>query len=276
MKISLIQMNSTADKQENLLQASRLIEQAIQQDQPDMVVLPEMFNCLGGSKAIRHQAAEILPKHPLNLDEGETYQMLKALSIKHNLIIHGGSICEKDEDHYYNTSIIFNRDGTELARYRKIHLCEVSTPDGTKLCESDTYSAGDSLVTFTVEGITFGCSLCYDLRFPTLYQQLRAKGAQVFFASSAFILQTGKDHWEVLCRARAIEQQAYVIATNQYGDYTDKGITKTTWGHSMAVNPWGSVIGQAEDKVGILTVSLDMDYLGQVRQQLLTHRHHKL
>ena len=147
--------------------------------------------------------------------------MAQDLAAKHRIFIHAGSIMEKipGDERIHNTSVVFNRAGEEIARYRKIHLFDVTTPDGASYKESATVKAGDAVVTYDCEGVTVGCSICYDLRFPDLFQALAEKGAQVIALPAAFTMQTGKDHWEVLLRARAIETETYVCASAQTGSF---------------------------------------------------------
>ncbi len=200
MKVSLIQMNSISDKAANIAAAEALIERAVAEEGPDWVLLPEQFDWAGGSRAEKLAAAERLPGGP-------AYEMARGQAIKHRIFVHAGSIMEAidGEDRYHNTSVVFNREGEEIARYRKIHLFDVMTPDGTAYKESATVKAGDKVVTYDCEGVTVGCSICYDLRFPDLFQALMEKGAEMIAMPAAFTMQTGKDHWEVLLRARAIE-----------------------------------------------------------------------
>jgi predicted amidohydrolase len=205
MKVSLVQMNSISDKAANIAAAEALIERAVAEESPDWVLLPEQFDWAGGSRAEKLASAERLPGGP-------AYEMARGQAIKHRIFVHAGSIMEKidGEDRYHNTSVVFNREGEEIARYRKIHLFDVMTPDGTAYRESATVKAGDKVVTYDCEGVTVGCSICYDLRFPDLFQALMEKGAEMIAMPAAFTTQTGKDHWEVLLRARAIETETYV------------------------------------------------------------------
>src|SRR3954469_16733060 len=169
MKVSLIQMNSQENKAANLSQAQRLIEDAVAEDRPDLVVLPEMFTCLSESLDAKKRAAEVLPG-------GEAWTLLRNLATRHRIVVHGGSLLEAEGDKIYNTTCVFGRDGTELARYRKIHLFDVITPDGKEYRESATFSRGTEVVTYKAEGHEIGASICYDVRFPELYQQLAKKG----------------------------------------------------------------------------------------------------
>lgn len=269
MRVSLIQMNSIPDKDANLASAERLIEEAVAADRPDMVVLPEMFTYHGGTLPDRRANAEAIPG-------GRSYALLQGLARRHRVILHGGSMYERDGDAYYNTTVVFDRDGAELARYRKIHMFDVVTPDGTAYRESDTVARGGEVVDFKAGDVGIGLSICYDIRFGELYRELARRGVRIIAIPAAFTLQTGKDHWEVLCRARAIETQAYVLATGQVGSYPAGNETRWNWGHSMVVDPWGHIIAQAHDKVGFVSARLDLGYQDTIRQRLPVHQHHVL
>ena len=274
MKISVIQMNSGSVKAENLDQARRLIDAAVVADAPDMVVLPEVFAHIGGSIAARHAAAEALPQ--AGETGGPAYELLRGLARQHGIFVHGGSFIEQDGGRYFNTTLAFDRSGGELVRYRKIHLFDVTTPDGRVYRESDTFGGGDAIVTYQADDVTVGCSICYDLRFPELYRALADAGAQVMMVPAAFTLQTGKDHWEVLLRARAIETETYIVASAQVGSYMDGNDQRTTWGHSMIVDPWGHILAQAQDRPGHASAPVDLDYLSTVRGRIPVHLHRKL
>jgi predicted amidohydrolase len=162
----------------------------------------------------------------------------------------------------FNTALVLGPDGKQLASYRKIHLFDVALQDGTSLSESSGTSAGRALVTFDIGRFRIGLSICYDLRFPELYRGLVSQGANVLLVPAAFTLHTGKDHWHPLLRARAIESQAYVVAAAQWGKHP-RG--RTTYGHSLVVDPWGTVVAEASDRVGVTCATLDLAYLEQVR-----------
>ncbi|HEY1940755.1 MAG TPA: nitrilase-related carbon-nitrogen hydrolase, partial [Roseiarcus sp.] len=167
----------------------------------------------------------------------------------------------------------FNREGEEIARYRKIHLFDVTTPDGASYKESATVKAGEAVVTYDCEGVTIGCSICYDLRFPDLFQALAEKGAQIIALPAAFTLQTGKDHWETLLRARAIETETYVCAAAQTGSFTVGNEQRQTYGHSLVADPWGHVVAKASDGVGLVSSRLDMAVVDRVRRQIPVAQH---
>ncbi len=268
MKLALIQTNSRQDKAANIAAAVELIEEAVALERPDWVGLPECFDFLGGLKADKQEAAEIL-------GEGPAYLAMQALARSHGIFIHAGSILEKipDDHRLHNTSVVFDRSGKEIARYRKIHMFDITAPDGTQYRESASFKPGDKIVTYAAEDFTFGCAICYDLRFPDLFQALAEKGADVIALPSAFTLQTGKDHWEVLCRARAIETETYFCAPAQTGVHQVGNETRATYGHSLVVDPWGHVIARASDGVGIVASRIERKRVDKVRAQIPVAQH---
>jgi deaminated glutathione amidase len=193
------------------------------------VALPEMWTMLSDDDEEKRASAEPVPG-------GEAYGLLQELAAQHGIVLHGGSIIERDGDAIHNTTVAFDRAGRELARYRKLHLFDITTPDGREFRESATFTRGARVVTYDALGTRIGCSICYDLRFPELYGQLARDGAKVILVPSNFTLQTGKDHWDVLLRARAIETQTYVLAPAQWGRY---GRGKQSYGHTLIADPWG-------------------------------------
>jgi predicted amidohydrolase len=269
MKVSLIQMNTQENLEANLIAAAKMIDQAVDEERCDMVVLPEMFTMLSESREAKRAAAEELPAP--GEPGGRIYCRLQDKAREHGIIVHGGSLLEKAGAEYFNTTLVFDRDGTELARYRKIHLFDVVTPDGKEYRESNSVGRGDEVITFKADGRTVGLSICYDVRFPELYQQLAKKGAEIIVVPAAFTTQTGKDHWEVLLRARAIETETYVLAAGQTGSYANG--QRSNYGHSLIADPWGHVIAMAQDKVGIVSAKLDFSYQTDVRQRIPVHQH---
>jgi nitrilase len=190
---------------------------------------------------------------------------LQELAARHGIVLHGGSLIERDGERLFNTTVAFDRDGRELARYRKLHLFDIVTPDGREFRESATFGRGARVVTYDALGARIGCSICYDLRFSELYLQLAREGAKVILVPSNFTLQTGKDHWEVLLRARAIETQTYVLAPAQWGRY---GQGRVSYGHSLIADPWGHVIARAQDRVGYVAARLDLSEIERVRARM--------
>jgi deaminated glutathione amidase len=270
MKVSLIQMNSISDKAANIAAAQNLIERAVAEEAPDWILLPEQFDWAGGLKAEKLANAETLPGGP-------AYAMTQEMARRHSVFIHAGSIMERiedgDGDRIHNTTIVFNRQGEEIARYRKIHLFDVTTPDGAAYRESATVKAGDAVVTYDCEGVTIGCSICYDLRFPDLFQALAEKGAEIIALPAAFTLQTGKDHWEVLLRARAIETQTYVCASAQTGSFSVGNEQRHTYGHSLVADPWGHVVAKASEGIGLVSARIDMAQVARARSLIPVAQH---
>jgi predicted amidohydrolase len=270
MKVSLIQMNSIDDKAANIAAARALIERAVDEEGPDWILLPEQFDWAGGVKSDKARNAEALPGGP-------AYAAMQELAAKHRVYIHAGSLMERieGEERIHNTTVAFDRKGDEIARYRKIHLFDVTTPDGAAYRESATVKAGDAVVTYDCEGVKVGCTICYDLRFPALFQALADKGVQVIALPAAFTLQTGKDHWEVLLRARAIETQTYVAAAAQTGSFKVNGETRQTYGHSLVADPWGLVVARASDGPGVVSARLDMGNVERVRRMIPVAGHRR-
>ena len=274
MRVSVIQMNQGSDKAANLAQARRLIEAAVEADRPGLVTLPETWTNLGGGRDSRKAAAEVLPPQGSGAPGGPAYEMLRGLARGHGIHVHGGSMIEDGGDKLFNTTVVFDPSGTEIARYRKIHLFDITGPDGTGYKESALYGAGDGLVTFQAGGITFGCTICYDIRFAEHYLALRRLGAEAIFVPSNFTLQTGKDHWEVLMRARAIESQCWILAAASWGQYEERGAPRSVYGHSLVADPWGHVVAKASDGVGWTTARIDHAVTARVRRDMpvLEHR----
>ncbi|WP_431282241.1 carbon-nitrogen hydrolase family protein [Humitalea sp. 24SJ18S-53] len=271
MRVTAIQMNPGHDKATNLLAAERLIESAVAADRPDMVVLPEIWTCLGGDRATRFAAAEVL-----GADPNGAYALIQTLARKHGIFIHGGSIGEDGGEKLFNTTVAFGRDGRELARYRKIHMFDITRPDGTGHRESNTYRAGSEVVTYQAEDLTIGCAICYDVRFPELFLDLRRRGADVIMLPAAFTLATGKDHWDTLLRARAIETQSWLVAPATWGRHAEPKGPRETYGHSLICDPWGHVVARASDGVGFVTAPIDNRLTARIRRDMPVLEHRRL
>lgn len=267
MKVSLIQMNSQDDKSANLKAATALIEQAVALDKPDLIVLPEYYAFLSASPEAMRDSAETFPN-------GESYRLMSGLAEKHGVTIHAGSVAERDGDDFYNATLVFNAQGKQIAHYRKIHLFDVDAPGGASYRESNMVSRGQEVVTYKVGETTVGCAICYDIRFPELFRKLRDAGADVIVLPAAFTLMTGKDHWELLARARACETQTWFLATGQTGTHANG--KNACFGHSMVVNPWGHIAAQCSDGVGMTSARLDFDYTAKVRAAVPVANHHVL
>ena len=272
MRVSVIQMNQGSDKAANIAQARRLLDAALEADRPRLLSLPETWTNLGGGREAREAAAETLPE-PGGAG-GAAYEFLREVARGAGTWVHGGSIIERGAETLHNTTLVFDPAGREVARYRKIHLFDITGPDGTGYRESALYGGGREVVTFDAEGTRFGLSICYDMRFPELYLALRRAGAEAILVPSNFTLMTGKDHWEVLLRARAIETQCWIIAAASHGGYEERGAMRQVYGHSLVADPWGHVVARCSDGTGWATARLDRAITERVRRDMpvLAHR----
>jgi nitrilase len=275
MRASVIQFEAGADKAANIAAASALIEAAVAADKHGLISLPEMWTCLGGDRAAKYAAGEVLPAP--GEAGGQAYSFLQDTARRHGLIVHGGSIGELDAGTLFNTSLVFGPDGAELGRYRKIHLFDITTPSGEGYRESRLFGAGREVVVAEADGIRLGLSICYDLRFPELYLALRRRGAAVIFVPSAFTAETGRDHWDVLLRARAVETQSWIIAAATTGRHADaQGRPRETWGHSMIVDPWGTPRAALASGPGFATADIDLQQVERVRDAMPVLQHRRL
>jgi predicted amidohydrolase len=257
MRIAVCQLNARDDRAANLKTARGLLETAAEAG-ADLAVLPEYVDYLGPA------AGEPAPEPA----DGAFAEFFAAAARDLGIWVHAGSFHERgpDASHTYNTTLVFDRTGTLAATYRKIHLYDVAIPGRVAVEESARVAPGAGVVAVDVEGTRVGLSICYDLRFPELYRRLAVEaGATVLVVPAAFMLYTGRDHWEVLLRARAIENQCYVVAAGQIGDH-DPG--RTCFGRSMVIDPWGTVVAQAPDLTGITVADIDPERVTTIRSQL--------
>jgi len=263
--VAAIQMASVSDKAANLEKAENLIRLAAARG-ARLVALPEVFNWRG-KRSEEAAAAESL--------EGVTITLIAGLARELEIHIVAGSITEDAPGHpkRYNTSVLIGPDGARLAVYRKIHLFDVDLPGRVTIKESDAKMAGTEVVSAQSALATIGLSVCYDLRFPELYRRLAFAGARIITIPSAFTFPTGEAHWDVLIRARAIENQCYVIAPAQFGPNVH-GFSD--YGNSMVVDPWGRVIARAGDMEGVAIAPIDLEYLERVRRELPSLVHARL
>ncbi|MDP2271731.1 MAG: carbon-nitrogen hydrolase family protein [Archangium sp.] len=265
MRIAATQMTSGADKAHNLDVATRLIRRAAEAGS-SLVGLPENFSWMGPEPE-RDSNAETV--------EGETLTRMAELARSLKISVLAGSVLETGAPggRLFNTSVLFGPDGGRLGLYRKIHLFDVEVGDGQTYRESAAVAPGTEVVVADAPFGKVGLSVCYDLRFPELYRKLSESGAVLLTVPSAFTLMTGKDHWEVLLRARAIENQAYVLAPAQQGRHPKD---RLTWGHAMVVDPWGLVVARASEGEGLAMAELDLEYLAKVRRTLPALQHRRL
>ena len=260
MRAAAIQLNSTGDKARNLETAERLVRAAAA-DGAQLAALPEKWNLLGDS------ATQLAGAEPL---DGPTISAARAWAREQGIHLVAGSIAERVEgqEKAFNTSTLIGPDGELEASYRKIHMFDVEV-GGVVYRESDHDAPGDEVVSAelggALEGVTLGLTVCYDLRFPELYRILAVRGATVITVPSAFTLDTGKDHWEVLLRARAIENQAFMVGANQIGEAPPH---YRSYGRSAIVDPWGVVLAQAPDEECFVAADLDLELQERVRATL--------
>lgn len=263
MIAAAVQMTSTADVDANLERANHWIAEAAALG-AEFVSLPESFACMleeGG----RNPAAQGL--------DGPLAAFLSERAREHGIVLAGGTIPELAEgERVYNTALVHGPDGVLLASYRKIHLFDVELP-GLTLKESKSVAPGDTPVCVDTPAGKLGLSVCYDVRFPELYRVLAERGAEILLVPSAFTVPTGSDHWEILLRARAIENQAYLVAAAQYGAHNKR---RRSYGRSMIVDPWGLVLATASDGEGLAVASLDPARLAEIRSRIPALQHRKL
>ena len=262
MLAAAIQMTSTSDVQHNLARARHWIARAAEAG-ARLVALPENFACM------REEGTTNPAAGPL---DGPIVAFLQECAKQHGIVIAGGTIPERraGEARPHNTALAIDADGTLRGVYRKIHLFDIDLPD-VRLRESDAVAPGSEIVVVDSAVGKLGLSVCYDVRFPELYRALVAQGARILLVPSAFTVPTGSDHWEVLLRARAIENQCFVVASAQYGQHSPR---RRSYGRSLIVDPWGLVLARASDGEGLALADLDFERLEDVRRHLpaLTHR----
>ncbi len=259
LRVAAVQLQSQDDVAQNLDACRRQVHAASGAG-ARLVVLPENFAYFGAEDGKRESAERLAdPTSPIQ-------SQLSDMARENHLHLVAGGFPEVSADPLrpFNTALVFGPTGALVASYRKINLFDVTLQDGTSLLESSATSAGasEALAVFDIGGFRIGLSICYDLRFPELYRGLVARGANVLLVPAAFTVHTGKDHWHPLLRARAIESQAYVIAAAQWGKHP-RG--RATYGHSLVVDPWGTVVAEASDQVGFVEATLDVRYLERVR-----------
>jgi nitrilase len=281
MRAIVIQCAPGANKADNIAALSAQIEAAATGERPAFVSLPEMWSCLGAGRAEKLAQSETLPPPGQTTGAGPAFRFLSETARRLGIILHGGSIGERDGDTLFNTTLVFGPDGHERGRYRKIHLFDVTTPSGLGYRESSLFGAGTSVATCAIgeahSALTLGLSICYDLRFPELYLALRQAGADVIVVPSAFTVETGRDHWEILLRARAIETQCWVVAAATTGTHYDgAGRPRETYGHSLIIDPWGIVHADAGPAVGQAEATIDAAAIARIRAAMPVLAHRRL
>jgi predicted amidohydrolase len=271
IKTAVLQTKVFADKEKNIRQLEEILASG-KTEGADLVTLPEMFACPyeTGNFPLYAEA-----------EGGPSWQALSALSKKYGIYLSAGSMPElvraqksggsEGKDRVYNTAYVFGRDGRQIGKHRKAHLFDINVEGGQCFKESDTLSPGEKIGCFDTEFGRIGLCICYDFRFPETARLMAQDGAKVILVPAAFNMTTGPAHWELMFRQRAVESQCYVIGT---APARDPKSSYTSWGHSIAVDPWGTILTQMDEKEGIRIVELDLDYVDKIRRELplLAHR----
>ncbi|WP_404398323.1 carbon-nitrogen hydrolase family protein [Idiomarina loihiensis] len=258
VQLTALQMSSRPDPQDNLAIVAKLLEQ-LPATRPQLVVLPEAFSCFGAGDRAQLAMAE-------TYKDGEVQKQLAALAKKHEVYLVGGTLPIEAGERFSAASILFGPDGGILNRYDKIHLFDVDVADNTKeYRESKWTQPGSNVVTTATDFGVVGMAVCYDLRFPELFSALRQAGSQIIVLPSAFTQVTGKAHWHALVRARAIEQQVFIVAPGQVGEHANG---RETFGHSIIVSPWGEILAEQELDEGVVSVSVDVADIEPIRKQM--------
>ena len=256
IKVAAIQMPTVTDKMQNVRTAGIYLEK-IKDEKPDFVILPEMFCCPYQTQNFPVYAEE---------EGGPVWQQLSEYANQYGIYLIGGSMPEKDtEGKVYNTSYVFDRQGKQIGKHRKVHLFDIDVKGGQTFKESDTLTAGDHDTVFDTEFGKMGVMLCFDIRFPELARMMVNDGAKAIFVPAAFNMTTGPAHWELSFRTRALDNQIYMIGC---APMRDESAGYISWGHSIVTDPWGRVMEMLDEKEGILLTELDLDYEDQVREEL--------
>ena len=255
LTVGLAQMPTVDDLKTNLDTAAAYVKEAAAKG-ADIVCLPEMFACPYQNEAF------VRYREPAG---GTTWQALSAMAKENGVFLVGGSFPEEEEGRIYNTCFVFDRNGAQIARHRKMHLFDIDVKGGQRFKESDTFTAGSDVTVFDTEFGRFGVQICFDIRFPELGRLLSLKGAKGVFIPAAFNMTTGPAHWELNFRARALDNQAFYFGCSPSRDVTAGYVA---YGHSIAVDPWARVIDQLDEKAGILLTEVDLAMVDSIREQL--------
>jgi predicted amidohydrolase len=257
LTVAAVQLNATGDKAANIARAAELVAEAAGRG-ARVVLLPEKWTGFGSPEILRACAER--------LDDGDSVAAMRGWAREHGIHLIGGSITERADgaDKLFNTCVAVDPHGDVAAVYRKIHLFDVDV-GGQRYRESDLEEGGEEIVTVEVDRWIVGLSICYDVRFPELYRILALRGTEVIVVPAAFTAVTGRDHWELLLRARAVENQAFLVAAGDWGEHPGG---KRTHGHSMVVDPWGTILASRPDGDGVVVARLDPQRLEEIRATL--------
>lgn len=256
IKAAALQTKVYKDKMTNLEKLGDILEKPELRG-VDLVTVGEMFNCPYETSNFPVYAEE---------EGGVCWQMCSDLAKEHHIYLSAGSMPERDsEGRIYNTAYVFDREGNEIARHRKMHLFDIDVKGGQSFKESDTLTAGDDVVVFDTEFCKMGLCVCYDFRFPELPRLMALLGAKVILVPAAFNMTTGPAHWELMFRQRAVEDQCFVLGTSPARDENGSYVA---WGHTIGVDPWGNILYQMGGEEGIAVAELDLDQVDHIREQL--------
>ena len=256
LKVALIQMKVIDDKDKNLVKAKDFVKKAADQE-AELVMLPEMFNCPYQTIKFPEYAEK---------EGGKSWRFLSELAKENDIFLVGGSIPEKDDKNdIYNTSYVFNNKGEQIAKHRKVHLFDIDIEGGQTFKESDTLSAGDTVTTFETEFGKMGLAICFDIRFSEYINLIGQSGAKIIFIPAAFNMKTGPAHWNLAFRSRALDNQLFIAGCSPA---RDENASYVAYGHSLLVNPWGEIIDQLDEKQDVLVKELDLDLIEEYRRKL--------
>jgi omega-amidase len=256
MRIAQLQTHIYPDKKKNIGELEQYLKQ-IQDENPDFVTLGEMFNCPYSTANFRKYA---------EVEGGETWNELSRLADKYNIYLSAGSVPESDEKgKIYNTAYVFDRNGNQVGKHRKMHLFDINISKGQYFKESDVLSAGRECTVFESEFGKIGLCICFDMRFPELSRQMVIEGAKVILAPAAFNMTTGPAHWNIMFQSRALDNQCYIVGTSGARNMSSSYIA---WGHSLIVSPWGDIIREMDESEGYMINDIDLEYIDKVRKEL--------
>lgn len=255
VKCAVLQLKVSDIKDENLKKADEMIRNAAANG-ADIIILPEIFNCPYDINLFKNYS-EVYP--------GPTTKLLSSLSKELGIYLIGGSICESENNLYYNTSYSFDKKGNLIGKHRKIHLFDIDIKNKIEFKESDVLSCGNKITVFDTEFCKIGVLICFDMRFPELIREMTLAGAKIIVSPASFNIVTGPAHWEVIARTRAIDNQIFFIAASPARDNNSSYVS---YGHSLIINPWGEIIAEADENECILYGDIDLDLIEKIRKEL--------
>ncbi len=256
LKIAVCQLRTELLQQDTMTKAHRMVREAAEKG-ADFVVLPEMFNCPYSKEYFKKYA---------HLGHEDAVAAMSSWAQELGIYLVGGSIPEHEDGRIYNTCFVFDRQGRQIARHRKVHLFDVDVP-GMRFTESATFTPGEEITVFDTEYGKMGAAICFDVRFPELFRAMAVRGAQVIFLPAQFNMATGPVHWEITMRSRAVDNEVFMVAA---AAARYEGFAYECWGHSMIVDPYGDILSSCQAEETIIFSEIDLDRIAQVRAQLPT------